>query len=392
MKIRLLFAVLFLISLSGCYSGKIKKAQERLETLRKELVPDSRIDLWQISVTKEKGKNVLVKGELLSQETRGKILQVIKDAGLRVNDSLVVLPDTLHLKKTWGLITLSVANLRQNPAHSAEMVTQAILGTPVRILKKKGGWCFIQTPDHYLAWTNGSSLQSMNGEELDQWNCSERVIFKDNYGVILKEGAESEIVNDLVAGSILKKISETAGVCTVALPDGRTGTIPSEKLYSFGQWSEKSDGSGDNLVMTARKFLGIPYLWGGTSSKAVDCSGLVKSVYFLNGIILERDASQQYRHGEEIRIDSTFSNVQPGDLFFFGTKDPLRITHVGMSIGKDEVIHSSVSNGRVYINSLDPDQSDFSQILYDSFVGVRRVISMQPQFGFMPVSMHEWYR
>ena len=138
--------------------------------------------------------------------------------------------------------------------------------------------------------------------------------------------------------------------------------------------------------------MGIPYLWGGTSSKAVDCSGLVKTVFLLNGIILERDASQQYRHGEKIEPDGTFSNIQPGDLFFFGRKEPLRITHVGMSIGMDMVIHSSVSNGRVYINSMDPNRPGFSKILHDSFVGIRRVTGLPPQFGYLPVGMHEWYR
>lgn len=392
MKVRILIASLCMWCLSGCYSGKFKKLQEKLEALRVETVPDSRIDLWQVNLKREKGKNLIVKGELLSTETKQKILQLIEKDGFRIKDSLVILPDTTTQGKNWGLVRVSVANLRSKPAHAAEMVTQAIMGTPVRILKKNGGWCFIQTPDHYLSWVTGSSLEIMDEKALDLWNCSDRVIFSGNYGVITNATNDDEIITDLVTGSIFKKISEEHGICTVALPDGRTGKISAEKILNFGQWMESQDITGEKLVNAARKFLGIPYLWGGTSSKGVDCSGLVKSAFFLNGFILERDASQQFRHGEKIDPDAAFSNVQAGDLFFFGRKEPLRVTHVGMSIGMDKVIHSSVSNARVYINSLIPDQPGYSESLRESLVGIRRVIGLPSQFGYMPVGSHEWYR
>jgi cell wall-associated NlpC family hydrolase len=121
----------------------------------------------------------------------------------------------------------------------------------------------------------------------------------------------------------------------------------------------------------------------------LDCSGFIKTVFFLNGIILERDASQQYKHGEDIKPETDFSNIRPGDLFFFGKKEPLRIVHVGMYIGNGKVIQSS---GRVQISSMIENQPDFSEYLHDTFVGVRRMAGMQPQFGFMPVSYHEWYK
>ena len=99
---------------------------------------------------------------------------------------------------------------------------------------------------------------------------------------------------------------------------------------------------GDALVKTAKKFNGIPYLWGGFSSKAIDCSGFTSNIYFLNGIILQRDASQQIKFGKEITSNYEYTNLLKGDLLFFGRKAndsvPEKVIHVGMYIGDSEFI------------------------------------------------------
>ena len=66
-----------------------------------------------------------------------------------------------------ALVTISVANLRSNPKHSAELATQATLGTPVKVWKKEGGWFYIQTPDKYLAWVNSGEIFLMSDKELE---------------------------------------------------------------------------------------------------------------------------------------------------------------------------------------------------------------------------------
>lgn len=133
-------------------------------------------------------------------------------------------------------------------------------------------------------------------------------------------------------------------------------------------------------------------MWGGTSIKAVDCSGFTKSVYFLNGVILERDASQQALTGEHVDISAGYGNLKVGDLLFFGTKASEgkreRITHVGMYIGNGRFIHSA---GYVHINSLntsDPDYNDVEKRL----VRARRVLTkIDGDEGIVSIKKHPWY-
>lgn len=94
---------------------------------------------------------------------------------------------------------------------------------------------------------------------------------------------------------------------------------------------------------------GVPYLWGGTSVKGVDCSGMVKTAYFAGGIVIARDASQQALTGE--RLARRRPRCLKGDLIFFGNPASGRVTHVAMYLGEGRFIHSA---GRVKINSLDP--------------------------------------
>ena len=114
----------------------------------------------------------------------------------------------------------------------------------------------------------------------------------------------------------------------------------------------KKTGKGDlrsELVKTARRFIGIPYRWGGTTAKnGFDCSGLTMVSYRLNGLNLPRVSRSQYKAGRWVAK----SKLRPGDLVFFATKGGKRVTHVGMYAGNGEFIHAPRTGKNVRIEKL----------------------------------------
>jgi cell wall-associated NlpC family hydrolase len=147
-------------------------------------------------------------------------------------------------------------------------------------------------------------------------------------------------------------------------------------VQEYRQWKNSRVLNGESIARTSKTFLGVPYLWGGTSSKGVDCSGFTKTVYRLNGVELNRDASQQARNGEDVVLDSSFSTSRKGDLLFFGQKATSerseRITHVGIYLENKKFIHSS---GRVRFGSFDPSSPMYEGALLRRLVRSRRIIT-----------------
>ena len=123
--------------------------------------------------------------------------------------------------------------------------------------------------------------------------------------------------------------------------------------------------------------MGIPYLWGGTSVKGMDCSGFTKTVYRLNGLELSRDASQQVQQGTLIETQQgDFSQLRPGDLLFFGQPanagQAERVVHVGMWIGNNEFIHAS---GKIRVSSFSSTAPNFDEYELKRFLRAKRMIT-----------------
>ncbi|HEX3009422.1 MAG TPA: C40 family peptidase [Bacteroidales bacterium] len=361
--------------------------QQLINETKTEFVPDKRTGVFSIEPILQ-GSNLLLRGETDNNNAHQALLKKLKDAGYIVTDSIIALP--YGITQPWGVVSLSVANLRIDPSHDAEMVTQALMGTPVKILKEEDDWAYVQTPDKYLSWCEKDAITFFSEQEFSLWKTSRKVIVKQWYD-FLKDSASNQVVSDIVAGCILKYSSESKQDVFLVTPDGRKGKTSKQNVEDFNSWKNNTLPSAEKLIATAKTFMGTPYLWGGASIKAADCSGFVKTVYFLNGCILSRDASQQAEYGKNITIDAAHS-FMPGDLVFFGRKPkdnkPAKVTHVGMFIGNTEFIHSS---GKVKINSFDSTRANYSQYRTISLLKVRRIIENPDTTGIATVKNHPWY-
>jgi cell wall-associated NlpC family hydrolase len=95
-------------------------------------------------------------------------------------------------------------------------------------------------------------------------------------------------------------------------------------------------GLRGSLVETARGYLGVPYLFGGTTERGFDCSGLTGAVYRLNGLKLPRSSQAQFEEGRAVDLD----DARAGDLLFFATNGGARVSHVGLYLGQGAFIHA----------------------------------------------------
>ncbi|WP_266363783.1 C40 family peptidase [Tellurirhabdus rosea] len=353
-------------------AGFTQSISGTIETVRQQYAPDKRVAIFQISADSA-GR---LTGKTNLPEARQTLLARLSAQGLLVQDHIDVLPAAVLGEETYAIVNNSVANLRSNPREAAELATQALLGMPLRVWDKERGWYLVQTPDRYIAWVDFGGLQRMKKANFDRWEQAEKIIYTSPFGFCYSEpSTASQTVSDLVAGNRLVLEKEEKRFFRVRYPDGRSGYVAKAEAKRYADWLKTARPTEEALVSTAKRLMGIPYLWGGTSVKGMDCSGFTKTVYFLNGQTLSRDASQQVHEGETVETPGkTFASLRPGDLLFFGepaTADkPERVVHVGMWIGNNEFIHAS---GKIRVSSMDPAAPNFEESELKRFLRARRV-------------------
>ena len=125
-----------------------------------------------------------------------------------------------------------------------------------------------------------------------------------------------------------------------------------------GKIAKTNSNSGKKIVKTARRYVGVPYRWGGESLRTgFDCSGFTMVVYRLNGLDLPRSSRQQWKVGK--KIDRR--QLQKGDLVFFATSGGSRISHVGIYTGNNTFLHAPRRGSRIKTSSL---SSQYFRIRY----------------------------
>jgi cell wall-associated NlpC family hydrolase len=275
-------------------------------------------------------------------------------------------------------VSVGVADVRFLPDATSELVTQALLNVPALCGEevRDDEWIFVTLSD-YEGWMRIADLDepAVKGFTKVGETCATpldliAVIHATQTPLYIDLDAQS--IYDIACLSTVLPLLDTTHptYLQVALPGERAAWVARSAVSIQRQEQPYPHASIHQVIEYAQHFLGVPYLWGGTSWQGIDCSALVQVCYRMIGYTLPRDADQQHRAlSQSISRDA----LQPGDLIFF---DSGSITHVGMALNEREFIHAE---GREYncvtINSFDPTAPHYSNRLSDAVLKIKRVIA-----------------
>lgn len=370
---KLFYLMLSILLITSCSKNEhvlMDRFKQRIDQFQTVWAPDLSLTVFNFELKKEAGHWSL-RGETTLTEAETVVI-AFTDSLLGKNNyeqKIIHLPDPVLADSTYGIVTVSTAQLRRYPKHSAELVDQSIMGNVIRLLKKEGMWYLVQTHYGYLGWMMECSFRSKTVRQAEEWESGPGVIVSGLFGLIYsKADASSTPVADVVLNARCRLLEDGLRWKKIQIADGREGYISASLVQKYNPQVKAAVGSAD-IVQTAKSMIGIPYLWGGNSSKANDCSGFTQTVFKKHDIQLPRDARQQVLIGDEIIPTENFSNVRAGDLLFFGVSE--RITHVGISLGGFDFIHQ---DSYVNISSFDAKAANYNDFRKKTLKKIKRII------------------
>jgi len=231
--------------------------------------------------------------------------------------------------------------------------TQALYGEPVVILERRGDWLKVAAVRQksslnefgYPGWVPANHIVTEQ-VYLKELETLPNVVAAKNMIKLYSNQELTDVAVELCYQTRLPVLEEQVNTVTVRLPDGNTGYLSRQDVKRVSELSF----SGEEIVNEAKRFLGLRYIWAGTSSYGFDCSGYTMRLYQSQGISIPRDADEQAREGHTVEK----SDLMPGDLLFFAAKEGQgQIHHVAMYIGNGMMIHSPDSSSSVRVDAID---------------------------------------
>ena len=358
----------------------ISRVDGVINSVHRAVAPDSRQVLFSAELSSD--TPAVLRGYTSEQSAHDALCEALTQHGVEFVDSMTVMP-----YNDMALVKIAVATMRTAPRFSGEQATQAVMGTPIRVLESTGGWSRVQTPDGYIGWMTNASFQRLTEDQFDAWRSNDHryvvTSLTPAYGYVSASGSQPrDIITDLLPGTIViinQVRDEHNGRVLITLPDGRPAWAELSLFDHINQWANQPF-SAEKILNSAYTMFGSSYTWGGTSAHGCDCSGLVKISYLNNGLILRRDASQQALIGTHPAL----ADAQAGDLLFFGESTPGKITHVGIYDANGVYIHQS---GQVRLSSVDPADSTFERPV----LTVTRIAGNEGTEGIVRAANHSWF-
>lgn len=249
--------------------------------------------------------------------------------------------DALELPYSEKLVARPVVPMFAAPDPLAEHISQALLGMTVSELGGRGEWRLVRTWDGYQGWLATAGLADFPTDWGGPWAEVTDLCINLRQKASFKLAAASQAI----IGTRLPLTAREEGWVQMLLPDNRRLWTEAHRVAELTDQPLRA-ATARAVAGTARRFLNVPYLWGGCSTVGLDCSGFAQLVMRLHGIALPRDAHQQAEGGRP--------SAEPdiADLVFFGPAGlPEKITHVGLMLDRERFIHAAGSD-KVRINRL----------------------------------------
>ncbi|MDR1725774.1 MAG: C40 family peptidase [Bacteroidales bacterium] len=224
-----------------------------------------------------------------------------------------------------GFCNLAVIPMRKEPNNTSELVSQLLFGETFDIIDTEEDRSLIKTHhDFYEGWISNKQFISINEKELDIQKKTKKIF-------CAKPVTKIKQIN-LTNGSIsLIPVTLGATFAGYSFNIGDYGYSITREKTSYIYYRNVK-----HLIFTSKILLNAPYLWGGRSILGIDCSGFTQLCFRFIGVKLYRDASQQAKQGRLINE----SDIKAGDLCFFSEYDSNNISHTGIYLGNEQIIHS----------------------------------------------------
>ncbi|MFN8578091.1 MAG: C40 family peptidase [Candidatus Sericytochromatia bacterium] len=370
---------------TSIFNMNIAKAAEEdlnqlLNQIKERVAKDSRINLFDIKAER-KNDQIILSGRVIDPNLKKEILEAFKTYS-NIKDEIQIFPFSEIGDLSYGVVNLPVMQIRDNPRHSAQLITQALFGMGLKVIGKsqeKPDWIQVSMDDDkYIGWAKKADIWFINKKEYDNWFSSDKIIITEPIINLLNTPNENDKSGiKLFLSTRLNNIDKNSNFYKVKLTGGNKYYsnhyfyIPKNSARFIGKNLLPLNIKGEDLWKKGQTMFSTPYLWGGASPNMTDCSGFTQMLYKTHGYMLPRDADQQQEFTKPIK---TISELKSGDLVFFAENKGKKATHVGLYMGDKKFIHSSVGYGGVAITSFDSKDPLFNDWYIENFIGGGRIL------------------
>jgi len=262
----------------------------------------------------------------------------------------------------FAYVATNLLDLWMEPRFNSERSSQLFFCELLTVHDEQQGHLLVRQTDDYSGWVDKRHVVEIAERSYRTYLAAPKFAVKSVQTALFDRKHLKIPPHTLFYGTLVKAGRRSDGLVQIELPDGQRRILKASAVASVGR-KGSHQVSNAMLVAEARRFLGVPYLWGGVSPAGFDCSGLVQTICRRFGIYVPRDTKDQIGVGAEIPRNLATT----GDLLFFKR-------HVGFAIGHDRIIHSSVGGSGVRINSLRAGMPDYREDLDRDLNQARRIV------------------